>query len=445
MPGHRLFVVVPLVLASLVGLASPVHGQGEPDGGPVDPTDPAETTEATQPATDESFRGTLRFEGDPVAGVEVLATREGEDIALTMSDEDGTWAIPVPGPGVYDVTLVTESLPDGVDLRDPDRATLTVRVRQGQDKALIFALGERTGSRATNVERLTSLTVDGLKIGSIIALAAVGLSLIFGITGLINFAHGELVTFGALVAWFFNASTGGPGLALVSAAVIAVAAGGVLGSSLELGLWRSLRRRKTGRIQLFVISIGLALFLRHIFLVFYGPTSRPYRGYAVQDPLELGPISIPPRDLFIVVVALMVLAAIGILLQKTRMGTAMRAVADNRDLAEASGINVQRIILWTWVAGGALAALGGVFQGLSEAVRWNMGFNILLLMFAAVIVGGLGTAFGAMVGGLMIGLVIQLSTFWFSTEFKLAFALGALILVLLVRPQGILGERERVG
>jgi branched-chain amino acid transport system permease protein len=123
----------------------------------------------------------------------------------------------------------------------------------------------------------------------------------------------------------------------------------------------------------------------------------------------------------------------------------MRAVADDRDLAEASGIDVRRIILATWIGGAALAALGGVFQGLTERVSTDMGFTLLLSIFAAVVVGGLGTAYGAMVGGLLIGLVVQLSTLWVSVEFKVVVALAVLIVVLLVRPQGILGQAERVG
>jgi branched-chain amino acid transport system permease protein len=128
----------------------------------------------------------------------------------------------------------------------------------------------------------------------------------------------------------------------------------------------------------------------------------------------------------------------------TRIGKAMRAVADNRDLAESSGIDVQRVISVVWIAGGALAALGGVFFGLDQ-IMWDFGFRILLLLFAAVTLGGLGTAYGALVGALVVGLVINLSTLFIDAELKNMVALLVLVLILLFRPQGILGRAERVG
>lgn len=179
--------------------------------------------------------------------------------------------------------------------------------------------------------------------------------------------------------------------------------------------------------------------------MFFGGAPRPYLDFAVQRVQPFGPIALPPKDYVIIALSLTVLVAVGLLLARTQLGTAMRAVADDRDLAEASGIDVRRVILATWTGGAALAALGGVLQGLTERVAWDMGFTLLLLMFAAVVLGGLGTGFGAMVGGLVIGVVTQMSTLWVSVEFKSVVALAVLVGVLLVRPQGILGRAERVG
>ena len=127
------------------------------------------------------------------------------------------------------------------------------------------------------------------------------------------------------------------------------------------------------------------------------------------------------------------------------MGKAMRAVADNKDLAESSGIDVDRVIGFVWASGAGLAALGGILQGLSEQVSFQMGFQLLLLMFAGVTLGGLGTAYGALVGSLVVGIAMEVSTLWIPSEFKTVVALSILIIVLLVRPQGILGQAERVG
>jgi len=185
--------------------------------------------------------------------------------------------------------------------------------------------------------------------------------------------------------------------------------------------------------------------LRQLVLVVFGGNPRSYEQYGLQRVWEWGPVSITPRDAAILGIAVLVLVLVGLALTRSRLGTAVRSVSNNRALAGCSGINVDRVVLQVWLAGGGLAALGGVLYGLSQAVTWNMGFNLLLLMFAGVILGGLGTAFGAVVGSMVVGLLAQLSTVFFDSELQTVWALLLLILVLLVRPQGLLGMRERVG
>jgi len=153
----------------------------------------------------------------------------------------------------------------------------------------------------------------------------------------------------------------------------------------------------------------------------------------------------PPKDYFIIGVALVVLLGVGLVLQKTKLGTSMRAVADNRDLAESSGIDVRRTVLAVWMTGAGLAALGGTFLGLTQRISYQMGERQLLLIFAAVTLGGLGTAYGAILGGLSIGMASELSTLWLDNDLKFLVALAVLIVILLLRPQGILGKRERFG
>ncbi|HEV2768046.1 MAG TPA: branched-chain amino acid ABC transporter permease [Acidimicrobiales bacterium] len=393
----------------------------------------------------ESVRGTITDgDGEPVEGVDIFVeTAGGEEVGTATTGSDGTYELELPGPGEYRATIDQETLEEQeLELRNPDKATLEFPVRSGQSRPLLFPLGESGRSISGTFIRALQLMVEGVKFGLIIAMCAVGLSLIFGTTGLVNFAHGELVTFGALAAWIANVLVG---LHFVPATVVGVVAGGLAGAALDKGLWRPLRRRGTGLIAMLVISIGLGLLVRYMFLYQFGGRTRPYAQYVAQRAISIGPIAIAPKDIVSILVSLAVLAAVGIALQRTKAGKAMRAVADNPDLASSSGIDVERVILLVWAFGGALAALGGALLGVTEQVSWQMGFQLLLLMFAGVILGGLGTAYGALLGSFVVGVFLQMSTLVISPELKNVGALLVLILILLVRPQGILGQAERIG
>lgn len=398
----------------------------------------------------QSIRGVLELidqkEREPVAAAEVVVSdADGVEIGRATSDEAGNWEIPVPGPGTYRVELIVESLPDGATLTVGTRSVLPdVEVRQGRAKTVRFSLGPGTASRIDRWDRVGGLFIIGLKFGAIVALSSIGLSLVFGVTGLVNFAHGDTVTLGAVLAFYFSATPLGPGWHILVAAIPAILLAAGFGGIQELALWRPLRRRGTGLISMLVISIGLSFVIRYVILLAFAGLPRPYLQYAVQQRISFLGVATVPKNLIIIGFSAVALVLVGVFLRKTKLGTAMRAVADNPDLAESSGIDVQRVILVTWVAGAGLAGLGGVMFGISEQVQWDMGFKLLLLIFAAVILGGLGTAFGAMVGGFVIGIAVEMSTLWIPVEFKTAIALGILILMLLVRPQGLLGTRERI-
>lgn len=194
-----------------------------------------------------------------------------------------------------------------------------------------------------------------------------------------------------------------------------------------------------------VVSIGFSILFRYLILYRLGGRAQFYSDYRIQKRIDFGPFSLPPKDIFIIFFSLFMLTMVGILLQRTRIGKAMRAVADNRDLAESSGIDVQRVIRIVWIAGGGLAGLGGVLFGTTESIGWEMGFRLLLLMFAGTTLGGLGTAYGALLGCLVVGVFIQLSTLVIPTDTKNIGALLTLAVILLVRPQGLLGRKERIG
>ena len=432
-------------LAALVALAVTLAGTA---GGAAAQE---ETDEGDAPS--EAIAGTLRYDDEsgetvPAEGVELtVESADGSFSETGETDDEGRFEIAVPGPGTYSVTIDPDTLPEDVVLRNADRATLEgVELRAGQTRNVLFPIdfGEAaTRDVSTTFDRFLRLLVDGIRFGLIIAMAAIGLSLIYGTTGLVNFAHGELVTFGALVAYFFNVTLG---WTMLAAAAVAVIVAGVAGGGLDRFFWRPLRNRGTGLIAMLVISIGLSILLRYIFNFQFGGLTRTYRQYTLQrEGLDLGPVTIVPRDLIGMLLSIAALVGVALFLQRTRTGKAMRAVSDNRDLAESSGIDVDRVISFVWVGGAALAALGGILHGLSAQVSWQMGFQLLLLMFAGVTLGGLGTAYGALVGSMVVGMVMEISTLYIPSEFKTVTALAILIGILIVRPQGILGQAERVG
>ncbi|MXW57199.1 MAG: branched-chain amino acid ABC transporter permease [Acidimicrobiia bacterium] len=390
------------------------------------------------------LEGTLRLGFDQFfSGVEVtVVDQSGTWIGQAVTDADGQWSVVVPGAGTYRVTLDESTLPDGIGLREGFESTVEAAVTEGASRAVVFAVGDAPKGTPFG-ERAAQTVFNGLKFGLIIAMSAIGLSLIYGTTGLVNFAHGELVTFGAVIAWYFNSSWGG--LNLIAAAIVTMIVCGMLGAGLETGLFRPLRRRRLGIFQLVVVTIGLSLLGRQVIQLFFGAEPLPYTDFQVQERWEFGPWAVTPRELVTVAVIVAILLAVGIMLQWTRFGKATRAVSDNSSLAEASGINVNRVVLMVWAMGAALAGLGGVFQGLDTDIDPFLGFQLLLLIFAGVELGGLGTAFGALAGSLIIGMSTEVSTLWISPELKFVVPLAALILVLLIRPQGLFGIKARVG
>lgn len=429
--------------------------------------------------TDGGVRGKLQYTADdpeqpgkvPIEGGVVIVYQAvlaadgtlqtlGDEVARGESDAEGNFQIALATPGDYAVEVDLASLPEGVELVNPDRAQLPIHLNRGDIKGVLFALAEG-GSAETARTRVSDsvwdsaarLSVSGLQFGLIIGMCAIGLSLIFATTGLVNFAHSEMITIGAVITWWLNATVG---LHLLVAAPIAMLIGGLLGAAMDAGLWRPLRRRGTGLVAMMIVSIGLAIALRYVVLYQFGDRRQPFEDYAVQTDalVTFGPVSLNPKDVFIIVTSAAMLVGVGLLLRFTKLGKAMRAIADNPDLAASTGIDVDRTVTVVWFMAGALVTIGAVYQGLTEQIQWQMGSQILLMVFAAVTLGGLGTAYGAMVGSIIVGVLINVAPVWtppgldeavIPAEMKNAGALIVMIIVLMIRPQGIFGRRERVG
>lgn len=382
-------------------------------------------------------------EGNALSGIGISVLGPDGFSAQVNTDDQGAWEVPILSKGSFSATINVDDLPEGQALTNLEKSTVKANVFMlGVDLRLLFPIGPGV-VQSSLLERSAQLTLDGILLGLVIGLAALGLSLIFGTTGLTNFAHGEILTLAGLLTYYLSAIVGLPVLAAAPLAVLLGA--GISGFLQDKYLWKPLRKRGTGLIAMLVISIGFAIFLRYFFLFIFGGDTRQLPQYAGQAGLELGLVNITPKSILTTVIGVLFIIGATLWLLRTRMGKASRAVADNPALASASGIDVQRVIRAVWILGAALASYAGVIVTVNQGVSFLMGQDMLLLIFAAVTLGGLGTANGALVGSLIIGLFVQLSTLFIPTELKYVGALIVLILILVIRPQGILGKQERVG
>jgi len=279
------------------------------------------------------------------------------------------------------------------------------------------------------------LIINGLVIGSIIALTAIGLSMIYKTLNFVNFAHGDFVAFAAYIALLTNVAFG---MNLAVAFAVAILVTVALGVVVEKLVWMPMRRKNATQTTLIIISIGLALVLRNILIFVWGGDTQSYN-IPVRRGFDFFGAVITPNQILVIVTAFFLMFLLHYLLSRTKIGKAMRALSDNVDLARISGIDTDRVILRTWVIGLGLAAAGGVLYGLVTAIRPSMGWFLLLPMFAAVILGGIGNPYGTIAGGMVIGLSQELSTAVLPTEYKFAVSFIVMTIVLLIKPEGIFG------
>ncbi|NJK34913.1 MAG: branched-chain amino acid ABC transporter permease [Oscillatoriales cyanobacterium SM2_2_1] len=295
------------------------------------------------------------------------------------------------------------------------------------------------------VVALLQAGVDGLAFGSVIALGAIGLTLSYGILRLANFAHGDLLTVGAYLTL---AANGGLNWPLPLAAAMGVLGTMAVTLICDALLWAPLRSRRATPTTLMIASIGLALVLRNGLILIWGVSPQRF-DLSVSPAIALGDlVLITSSRLWAMAIALVAVAAVYLLLQKTKIGRAMRAVADSPELSRISGIPVAMVTIITWLVTGALAALSGELLGLITTIRPNMGWLLILPIFAATILGGIGNPYGAIAGALIVGVAQEVSTvcpaslgslaqYCLSTDYKLGVGLLIMILVLLFRPRGL--------
>ncbi|GAA2831758.1 amino acid/amide ABC transporter membrane protein 1 (HAAT family) [Leucobacter komagatae] len=457
---------------------------------------PAHAATCVPDETTGCIQGIVKLStGEPAEGVSLTMSGKGASgtnaaAESTATDANGRWSFPVTKAGEYTVTIDGATLPDGQFPKATD--TRKVRVALFESASALFPLtddpaaaaqpaapgggesdggtsaetdgGSGTGADAgsdtgsgTSTDTATEATpgasnsfswprfwqqaASGLRMGLLLALGAVGLSLVFGTTGLSNFAHAEMLSMGGILAFLAMQLTGN--IWLSGAIVVIVMA--AFGWFQDAVLWKPLRKKRLSLTQMMIVSIGFSIVLQNIFQFFFGANILRIDPSTPKTVTLLG-VTLTVQSYIAMGIALVAIIAVALVMKYTRFGRATRAVADNRPLAEASGIDVDRVIRSVWTVGVALAGLSGVLLGLVlNGIAWNTGWHYLLLLFAAVILGGIGTTFGAIVGALIIGLVIEMANIWLPGDLKHAAALLILIVVLLVRPQGLFGRKERIG
>ena len=303
---------------------------------------------------------------------------------------------------------------------------------------------------------MLQILADGLIIGSVVAMGAIGLSMTLSIVRFSNFSHGELLGWGAYFALVaslaLNAASGsfaapvGPfsfGWGLLLALLLACAMTALLALGLDSLLFK--RLRKQGSITLVIASFGAALALRNLLLFWQGGIPRYYtENLQIAVPLlprsVMGGLRVTPDQFFVLAMALATVTGLHLFLKRSTLGRSMRATALNPALARVTGIDPERILRATWLIGGVLAAIAGVFAGLTVQLRPTMGVDLLLPLFAAVILGGIGSVWGAVLGGFIVGLAESASVTLVGAEYRSAAAFAVLIAILMVRPRGLFGE-----
>ncbi|WP_375137712.1 SdrD B-like domain-containing protein [Bifidobacterium sp. UTBIF-78] len=420
-------------------------------------------------ATNGCVNGILQdADKKPIANVTLKLS--GKEEATATTDAEGKWAFSVTADGEYTVTmdesvakehgLKASTATVDIEKNSFDKARQVVRfdkpaaastgsagsgsTADGKSGSQSGASADTNGSAATaNIgKRIWQQLFSGIIFGLMLGLMSVGMNLVYGTTGLSSFSHGEQVSLGGLMAYVGTQVLHWP---LIPSAIFAVVIGALTGLIQNELVWAPLRRKRVGTMQQMIVTIGLSMALQYVFQFFFGGEIKGITK-SVPASFEIGPITTDVPTLVSAAIAILVIVGVSLFLYRTRLGRATRAVSDNAALASASGINVEQVVRIVWILSCGMAALSGVLLGIYlNGISWNTGATLLLLMFAAVTLGGLGTANGALVGSLIIGIVADMSSLVIPNDMRYASALAILIIVLLIRPQGLFGKQQRVG
>ncbi|GAB2989306.1 hypothetical protein GCM10027076_29290 [Nocardioides montaniterrae] len=422
------------------------------------PSYAADPPVCSQTLTSACIQGTLivrlgKQQRKAIDGVTVELTTPSGKTETVQTDADGKWMFNVAEEGDFHVSLDDSTLPSGMAVQGNNNATVHIKFGTISANSASFSINA-DGYDPHKQDKSAAIMQGvwlGLVFGLLLALASMGVSLIYGTTGMSNFAHGEQVTLGGVLGWLLcnNGVFGLDPMPLLPGGILVVLICAATGWIQDRFVWQPLRRRGLGLIQLMIVSIGLSLALLYFYqLLMSTDTKQITKSPPTAHYILGGRVAWTSQSLVAVLISLAIIAGIGLALMKTRLGRATRAVSDNPALASASGIDTDKVIRLVWTVAMGLAGLSGFLYALviQNGITALTGSQILLLLFAAVTLGGLGTAFGALVGSLAIGLIAQVvPTLGVPDDLKYATAMLLMILMLLFRPQGLLGKAQRVG
>jgi branched-chain amino acid transport system permease protein len=295
-----------------------------------------------------------------------------------------------------------------------------------------------------SIDVLLQQIVNGLVVGSVYALVALGYTMVYGILQLINFAHGEIVMIGALVALFVTNALLAVGVPPVLALLLAILAAmiicAIVGVTVERIAYRPLRTAP--RLAPLITAIGVSIFLQQVAILVFGRNYFSFPEIISKKPINIGSVTVTPNEIVIFVTSVLLMAGLLWLVNKTKVGTAMRATAEDQKVAGLMGIDINKIIAFTFAIGSGLGAVAGVMVASNYGqAHYFMGFMLGLKAFTAAVMGGIGNLWGAMVGGLILGLVENVGLMFVRGDYKDIFAFVVLVLVLIFRPQGLIGEK----